>query len=822
MIAERTGSEPRPILPDQVGDKLPAFVLRLMGAGMLGAGLLCWLALLSWSARDPSLTHAAGGVARNWAGPIGAVTSDLLLQTLGFAALFGLLAPAVWGFEMIATGQLYGMRRKVVMVPFAVLMLAGGLSALPAPPSWPLHHGLGGMLGDVIFRLAAGLLAMFNPGRAGVAAGLVLLAGGMAALASGLGISYQDFDQFMRHRPRLRGPWWAAITACAMKAVGKGSLMAGSLHAQLGGAMGRQEPTLGLNPEGDRRGFEPELSASAGLQGRGAEFDRITDAETLKIAEMFAPEAAKPRPKGFGELIGTVFGRNKPASGEPLRAYQPPSLDALRQSVPVARPPELGQVALRGTARLLQDVLTDFGVHGEVRGIRPGPVVTEFEFELALGTRASRVISLADDIARAMDAASARITAAPGGTVVSIELANIERQSILLRDVFEHPAFRETHAALPLAIGTTSVGGPAIFDLTVLRHVLVAGGRACGQQSTLKSMALSLVYSRGPADFGLLLIDPEGQALGALAGLPHLIERPVTDPAHGVAALGWLAAQVEDRVARLAMIGARTREDYNMRIHAARRRGEAMIQRVQVGYHPGTREPLYEERKVDGEPMPSLVAVVSELADLMAVGAPDVEDALQVLSMQGAEVGIHLVAATERPSISVLTDAVRHSLPTVIALRTASRSDSRIILGETGAEQLLGVGDMLVAIGGSVALRVHGAAVTDAEIARVVEQLCPGAGEANGNVGVERPTLEEFGAEPMPAVEDGRYEKAYAIAVRSGRVSAFSLAQRLGVDRGEAMALLVRLQSNGVVGPADASGWYVLRDQDATRMRASA
>ena len=849
MSFEPIDRSSRPLLPGDLEGRLSGWVMHAAGAALASVALAGWLCLATWSTHDPSLTHATGGAVRNWLGPIGAIVSDLLLQTLGFAAVLAFLGFAAAGLELVMSEGLARIKQRLVLFPLAVVALAGALSALPTPATWPLRHGLGGLVGDALEGFATNGLSSLDPALAHLVAGLALFAVGMCLLSSGLALSYRHWLRLLgssrrMHRVELvsllSGAAWSLRRLVRPARADYGPATASSLRL-LPPAHARLEPVLDV----PYRAWPPEapppqrlpviepttledptslpaflnklarerppgaipLHAESPLH-RGLEFDDHTERESRAMAHRFAPApntAVAPAPKGKPKLRRGVLPTRAPA--QPWRL---PALNLLKR-VAASRPgPEVAGPVLRGNARLLEDVLADFSIKGEVKAIRPGPVVTLFELEPARGTKAARVIGLADDIARSMSAASARIAPVAGRTTIGIELPNVRREMVQLRELFEAEAWQALDARLPLALGK-SIGGESVFaDLARMPHLLVAGTTGSGKSVGLNAMILSLLYRLGPSDCRLLMIDPKMLELSVYNGVPHLLAPVITDAAHAAEALRWAVGEMEERMKRMAELGVRNIEGYNERIRTAAKRGEQITRTIQTGFDEATGEPIYERATLDLEPMPYIVVVVDELADLMAVAGKDVESSLQRLAQMARAAGMHLVVATQRPSVDVITGTIKANFPTRIAFRVASKIDSRTIIDEQGAEQLLGSGDMLYSTGAGQTIRVHGPFVSDEEVEKVAAALRQ-QGEPHFSESLIR-VLEAPPDKSQPSggrtadTEEDMYDRAVAIVHRDQKTSISYLQRRLSIGYNRAADLVERMEREGLVSPPDTAG----------------
>ncbi|PBB64847.1 cell division protein FtsK [Mesorhizobium sp. WSM4312] len=489
-------------------------------------------------------------------------------------------------------------------------------------------------------------------------------------------------------------------------------------------------------------------------------------------------------------------------------AYELPSEELLQQ------PPEgqgfyMSQERLEQNADLLESVLEDFGVRGEIIHVRPGPVVTLYEFEPAPGVKSSRVIGLADDIARSMSAISARVAVVPGRNVIGIELPNETRETVYFRELIESQGFRKTSCKLALCLGKTIGGEPVIAELAKMPHLLVAGTTGSGKSVAINTMILSLLYRLKPEECRLIMVDPKMLELSVYDGIPHLLTPVVTDPKKAVTALKWAVREMEDRYRKMARLGVRNIDGYNERAAQARDKGEAVVMTVQTGFEKGTGEPLFEQQEIDLAPMPYIVVIVDEMADLMMVAGKEIEGAIQRLAQMARAAGIHLIMATQRPSVDVITGTIKANFPTRISFQVTSKIDSRTILGEQGAEQLLGQGDMLHMMGGGRISRVHGPFVSDAEVEHVVAHLkAQGRPEYLETVTAdedEEEVEDDQGAvfdKGSVAAEDGdsSYDEAVKVVVRDKKCSTSYIQRRLGIGYNRAASLVERMEKEGLVG----------------------
>nr|WP_319384750.1 DNA translocase FtsK [uncultured Roseibium sp.] len=515
-----------------------------------------------------------------------------------------------------------------------------------------------------------------------------------------------------------------------------------------------------------------------------------------------------PRPKQSKRAIEEA----QPSFLGAPEEYELPPLRLLCEPKASGKVPGLSADALEQNARILEGVLEDFGVRGEIIEVRPGPVVTLYELEPAPGIKSSRVIGLADDIARSMSAISARVAVIPGKNAIGIELPNARRETVLLRELIAAQDFEKSKAKLPLALGKTINGESVVADLARMPHLLVAGTTGSGKSVSINTMILSLLYRLTPEQCKLIMIDPKMLELSIYDGIPHLLTPVVTDPKKAVVALKWTVREMEDRYKKMSKMGVRNIDGYNTRIKQALEKGESFTRTVQTGFDRDTGQPIYEEEELPLEKMPYIVVIVDEMADLMMVAGKDIEGAIQRLAQMARAAGIHLIMATQRPSVDVITGTIKANFPTRISFQVTSKIDSRTILGEMGAEQLLGMGDMLFMLGGGRIQRVHGPFVSDDEVEDIVKHLkvqgTPQYLEAVTEEDEEAEGPYDGGGGGLAGGGEGNelYDKAVAIVLRDKKASTSYVQRRLSIGYNRAASLIERMEQEGLISSANHAG----------------
>ncbi|MFS2316501.1 DNA translocase FtsK [Maricaulis sp. D1M11] len=790
----------------------PGLVTRLrawlVGSVMLLAGLYLFAALLSHNILDPSWNVASDQPVRNWMGPVGAGISDTLLQTLGWASGGPALALSLWGGLLLAQsprprGRLVTALRWMFAL-VGTLGFAAAVSALPLPQAWPYAVGLGGVSGDMMLQtLSAPIRALDLPAATSIGAllGLVLA---IAGVFFTFGLRPADITAAMDAAQLF----WATVRVWIDSLAGRGmDLMR----------------LMGLSPTDDtveRNHSEPVLRQAL----RAAAEDTVLPAVAVNRSTDTDPEPVRPSTEHVdtedadpGKHIKVAASKQARQSDRDIReaqgalpfvkteGFKLPRLDLL--SKPAVRTGAIDETALRQNAELLQGVLSDFGVKGEIVQVRPGPVVTLYEFEPAPGVKSSRVINLADDIARSMSTMAARVAVVPGRNAIGIELPNPSRETVFLRALLNAKAFEETKADLPMALGETIGGEPFVADLARMPHLLIAGTTGSGKSVGINAMILSLLYRLPPEECRMIMIDPKMLELSVYDGIPHLLAPVVTDPKKAVVALKWAVREMESRYLRMSKVGVRNVAGFNERVAEAKARDEDLSRTVQTGYDRETGEPIYETESIPAEKMPYLVIIIDEMADLMMVAGKDIEGAVQRLAQMARAAGIHLITATQRPSVDVITGTIKANFPTRISYSVTSKIDSRTILGEQGAEQLLGMGDLLYMASGGRLRRLHGPFVSDREVEEVANFLkSQGVPDYLEAVTESDDELEGGDSGEDIDVEASLFDQAVAIVARDRKASTSYIQRRLQIGYNRAATLIEQMEQEGMIGPADHAG----------------
>jgi S-DNA-T family DNA segregation ATPase FtsK/SpoIIIE len=582
-------------------------------------------------------------------------------------------------------------------------------------------------------------------------------------------------------------------------------------------------PALRLRPAGPgEEGGRPRIIIGRDLPPEIDDEDDEDEVPALPVpveppARGLSLRRREKSPAAMAPEAPPVAKASRPARQEnlslgPADTYELPSLELLTRPDPTKRPAAVDPKALEQNAAALETVLADFGVRGQIVKVNPGPVVTLYELEPAPGTKSSRVIGLADDIARSMSAISVRVAVVPGRNVIGIELPNEKREIVLLREVLASEAMEKGSAKLGLVLGKDIGGAPIIADLAKMPHLLVAGTTGSGKSVAINTMILSLLFRLPPDKVRFIMVDPKMLELSIYEGIPHLLAPVVTEPKKAVVALKWAVREMEDRYRAMSKVGVRNIEGYNQRLREAKARGEVLTRRVQTGFDPDTGKPIFEDQPIDLIELPYIVVIVDEMADLMLVAGKEIEATIQRLAQMARAAGIHLIMATQRPSVDVITGTIKANFPTRISFQVTSKIDSRTILGEGGAEQLLGQGDMLHMAGGGRITRVHGPFVSDGEVEDVVKHLKAQGEPAYNDAVLE--DQEEAGGDALAfgggdgegGSGDDLYDQAVALVAREKKASTSFIQRHLQIGYNRAARLIEKMEQEGVVSPANHVG----------------
>jgi S-DNA-T family DNA segregation ATPase FtsK/SpoIIIE len=844
--------------------------VRLIGLVLLGLIAIVMVSLASWSVDDPSLSYATSKSPENWLGFPGAVIADMSFQVFGIGMLAVLVPPALWGWSLVRLRVPSKMPLRMLCWVGASILSCGVFAFIAAPASWPLPTGLGGLVGTGFTNLAV-LATGENPQPVTAILFAIIIAAPTLALfwiAMGLGkvtiprmpagkvktkaapkgarvtddeddiepegnsifdvafgammhLGYSARTAFRRARNNLREKRAAEVEHAQWRESGAVEPSLAGARAAAASADARQEPTLerramtigGREEFDDEAGFDDEPAFAPDLDD-DVMYEAPAPSRPLRgpAARLGQPPAAPrvtapaPRPQPGSRAQREAQGNLL----EDENGFELPQLDLLAEPKHKGPSPEHAPERLEAMARRLEGVLQDFGVKGDIINVRPGPVVTLYELEPAPGIKSSRVISLADDIARSMSAISVRVAVVPGRNAIGIELPNETRETVYLREMLASSDFEKMKGKLPICLGKTIGGEPIIADLARMPHLLIAGTTGSGKSVGINTFILSLLYQMTPEQCRLIMIDPKMLELSIYDGIPHLLTPVVTDPSKAVVALKWAVREMEDRYRKMSKIGVRNIDGFNQRVGEAQKKGEVITRTVQTGFDKETGEAIFESEHFDLKPLPFIVIIIDEMADLMMVAGKDIEGSVQRLAQMARAAGIHVITATQRPSVDVITGTIKANFPTRISFMVTSKIDSRTILGEQGAEQLLGNGDMLYMAGGGRIRRLHGPFVADGEVEAIVAHL-----KSQGQPDyLDSITAEEEEFDPATAMvgEDGGgsgddlYDKAVHVVLTDKKVSTSYIQRRLAIGYNKAATLIERMEQEGVISQANHAG----------------
>ncbi len=762
-------------------------VAELLGMTAGLAAVAVAIALLSYHPEDPSFNTATTTPVKNLAGPLGAGLADLLLQGFGLA---GFIPPAIllaWGGRLGTKGKIGHLRTRIILGSLSMPALAAAAAMAETFVAglhftWPVTAGIGGAAGFMLAPhfLHAGSATLGQTGKAITTTITALF--GTLSFGFALGITPSEWRSGGRNAAKL-----AIASASTTK---RGAETVSSWITPLLATANTEMPRPYIAaPEPPMPFFgaapAPTKAPPAAMPLRAS----------APIRPAAPPKKAPPQQPALPLDAGWTF----------------PPLHLLRPA-PASASAGPSEEALQANARLLETVLQDYGVQGKIVEIRPGPVVTLYELEPAPGIRTARVVGLADDIARSLSVIAVRIATVAGRNVIGIEIPNVKRDTVYLSELLGSATWPEQSGKLALALGKDISGAPVIEDLARMPHLLIAGTTGSGKSVGVNAMIMSLLYRLTPEQCRLILIDPKILELSVYDGIPHLLTPVVTEPAKAVTALKWIVREMDRRYRAMSQLAVRNIAGYNDRVNAARARGEVVTRRVQTGFDSETGKPTFEEQPLALEVLPFIVVIIDEMADLMMVAGKEIEICVQRLAQKARAAGIHVIMATQRPSVDVITGTIKANFPTRISFQVISKIDSRTILGEMGAEQLLGQGDLLLMQGGGRITRVHGPFVSDHEVEAVVEYLREQGEPAYLDEVTDPVDDDPSGAGAGGAIggnttaEGSLYDQAVAIVAREGKASTSFIQRHLTIGYNKAAKLIEQMEKEGVISPANHVG----------------
>ncbi|ABM44650.1 DNA translocase FtsK [Bartonella bacilliformis] len=752
--------------------------------------IFCVVSLATWNVADPSLTRANMHKITNLMGRPGAVFSDLFMQFFGLASLCVLLPPFFWSLLLMVYKDIQNFMVRLCWWVVSIICLSAFFSLMTPLASWthwPLPIGLGGVVGDKVIQITFSLFPALPSFLQYVLWGCFFVFSGFLTAVLAGNVVWRNKNNKRKKTPRV-------------KAV---------------------EPIFDMPEEVEHTANETRLNFFATIFGailhlfyylqaccsRLFLLSRKSDKKNKilnRVEPVFYDEDKEPDHKKVPVSASKSSVKSIKVSSK--GNFTLPLLDYLAISPPAEKSAKPSAKALKENSRELEAILLDFGVKGKIIDVRPGPVVTLYEFEPAAGIKSSRIIGLADDIARSMRAISARVAVVPGRNVIGIELPNATREMVYLRDILQSQEFLHSKAKLVLALGKTIGGETVIADLAKMPHLLVAGTTGAGKSVAINTMILSLLYRMTPEQCRLIMVDPKMLELSVYDGIPHLLTPVVTDPKKAVIALKWAVREMEERYSKMSKMGVRNIDSFNARLKEAENQGETLTRTIQVGFDHDTGQPLHETETLHLSPMPYIVIIIDEMADLMLVAGKEIEGAVQRLAQMARAAGIHVIMATQRPSVDVITGTIKANFPTRISFFVSSKIDSRTILGEQGAEQLLGQGDMLFMMGGGRIQRVHGPFVADNEVEQVVAHLKTQAQPDYLETITQETTDQNTNVTLDSSSENDPYTQAVAVVLRDRKASTSYIQRRLGIGYNRAASLIERMEEEGIISPANHAG----------------
>jgi S-DNA-T family DNA segregation ATPase FtsK/SpoIIIE len=807
------------VLPEPVSRFFHERLTDAWGIALSAGGVFALVALTSYNPADPSMNNTSTATPLNLGGMPGAYLADGIIQTIGFAGIIPAIIMMARGVRTLRRSEVTFSRPvRIVMAAFATIFAAIAFARMSAPVSWDPVQYMGGIVGAGILSGAAGAMQSFLGEWSFAVTATISAIAAITLTALSIGMPASSWGEI--GRIALSFTAWVAIGVASMAAHVRSWFTSSDNDADE--VAPRRKPTTATNlrkaPVISKDGADEEDEEEYEDDGEEEASDEDTDDEDDAEEE----EESKGgllraiRPSNDRKIVKPKETKKKKTKQSKLALrdgeWEFPDVEIMQEEPEENIGDEQDEKTLTRNAEMLQQVLEDFNVSGEIVKIHPGPVVTLYELEPAPGTKSSRVIGLSDDIARSMSALSVRGAVVPGRNVIGIEIPNKKRKTVYMRSLLQSEAYADTKCKLPLVLGKDIGGAPIIADLARMPHLLVAGTTGSGKSVAVNTMITSLLYKLSPEKCRFIMIDPKMLELSVYDDIPHLLAPVVTEPGKAIVALKWTVHEMEDRYRAMSKLGVRNIDGYNQRIKEAQGKGEVLTRKIQTGFDPDTGKPIYEEQPIELVELPYIVVVVDEFADLMLVAGKEVENAIQRLAQMARAAGIHIIMATQRPSVDVITGVIKANFPTRISFQVTSKIDSRTILGEGGAEQLLGQGDMLYMAAGGRIQRVHGPFVADDEVNQIVDHLkAQGEPEyldqiTEGGEDGEMGDMFGAGAQGGGGSGDELYDQAVALVAREGKASTSFIQRHLQIGYNRAATIIERMEKQGVISPANHVG----------------
>ena len=755
----------------------------LLGLGLLVLSVAMTAALASWHIYDPSLSYANANNVKNILGKYGAKYADLSMQFLGLGSVATILPIFFWGMLLFLQRKVNHIVRRIIFYLTAIASFSCLLSLLPHSAYWPLNTGMGGLVGDKLaYILQDNMLTYFGVCYNFTAITVLSLISILSMPIAGSVVWAKPASRKKSYVDDMEVE--PLISDCQSSVVKKASKFSFIKNwAKKYEKKAHEEPyfeeTTNKTVETQLNFLDPSFPEQA-----NAKTNLNTKGESKTLLKSMKASSTVNKKTGFSlPHLASLSNAPKQKKGENFSAEY-----------------------LNKNANKLETVLEEFGVKGKIINAHPGPVVTLYEFEPAPGIKSSRVIGLADDIARSISALSVRVAVVPGRNAIGIEIPNKDRATVYLRSVLESTLYEKSNAALSLALGVNIAGEPVVTDLAKMPHLLVAGTTGSGKSVGINTMILSLLYKLTPEECRFIMVDPKMLELSVYEGIPHLLTPVVTDPKKAIVALKWAVKEMEDRYRKMAKLGVRNIDGFNKRVREMEKNAEPLTQQVQTGFDSKTGKPIFENPHFELKHLPYIVIIIDEMADLMMVAGKEIEGAVQRLAQMARAAGLHVIMATQRPSVDVITGTIKANFPTRISFSVTSKIDSRTILGEQGAEQLLGQGDMLFMMGGGRIQRVHGPFVSDKEVEYVVNHLkLQAAPDYKEGITIEEEEEGEIASQPFDKSDD-LYDRAVAVVLRDKKVSTSYIQRRLSIGYNKAATLIERMEEEGLISVANHVG----------------
>ncbi|MAT23069.1 MAG: cell division protein FtsK [Rhodobiaceae bacterium] len=817
----------KPLIPSQSSQFLREKMKQGIGVLFFCLGGCLITILITYHPTDPSFRSATSTSAKNALGSFGSYIADPLHLAIGMASYSLVFLCFVWGWRFTFKISAHHFFQRIVFSPLTVAFLSMLLAAHPAPIDWNFAYGIGGVFGDNAFSLVLGI-ALLEVNNWLKITTIFLAVSTIALACYAIGLTFDEFKKIIRFS---FASIWSTFYYLTSQNRNKDKML--DLHGA------ETDGHKIFNSDSDEERIKTRINEVIVTRNIETENNKSIDSKNdLNIPTLGgvtkpnhfnqqdeASKVHKKRTSIFGRIQKTDVKKPLKSSialkeEQPTLQFEPakkqyntPALSLLENPTVVLRH-HLSDDALNENAKMLENVLDDYGVKGEIVSVRPGPVVTLYELEPAAGLKASRVIGLSDDIARSMSALSARVSTIPGRSVIGIELPNADREKVLLREILSSRAYGDSKFQLPLALGKDIGGETIVTNLAKMPHLLIAGTTGSGKSVGINTMILSLLYSLTPDECRLIMIDPKMLELSVYDGIPHLLSPVVTDPKKAVVALKWAVSEMEERYRKMSKMGVRNIDGFNSRVTDAIANGENFNRTVQIGFDEETGDPIYETEHFTPEKIPYIVIIVDEMADLMMVAGKEIEACIQRLAQMARAAGIHLIMATQRPSVDVITGTIKANFPSRISFQVTSKIDSRTILGEMGAEQLLGMGDMLYMASNGRITRIHGPFVSDEEVEEIVTFLKSQGSPVYVSGVVDGPdseteqkldqTLGLTSDDANP--ENILYDQAVAIVATDRKCSTSYIQRKLSIGYNRAAKIVETMEEQGIVSQSNHVG----------------